>query len=273
MRQRQHNRSLALAIGFLMLSTSSARLEAEQITGSVQMETRLPQTALPCPGIAGEVRDAARNPLADVTVAAPDVGLVTRTGDDGRFCLPGGLPAPLILSFRKPGHAPATFGWDGTRSGGMLSVRLQKAAAAVVLDDELRHLGDGSFSPYSAAAGQFRRRADGVRLQRRFQLPAGAKTATLHIGAIIGLDTQIAHQRGESAARRVGSPLEVWLNGRPVAQIASNGDNHRISLPTEVLAPGSNNLEIRAGYQMPDGRYVDYDDMELMLLMLEFPAD
>lgn len=249
---------------------------ATQLTGTIREERVVTPQAMVreqvTGGLYGMVLDVQGKPLPGVTVGVPDRGLYTKTGAEGRFSLPAVTAGPYIISFTKPGYAPRSMGWDDGMAA-PLTAYLKKTGKTVVLDDQLRHLGDGSYSPWSANAGQFQKPSEGAAFVRKFRLDGdvSGKTVHLKIGSVIGLDTQQAHLTGQSGFHRVSSPLEVRLNGQMVGRIGLNGDGQQLTLPTRHLSiHGINVLEIRTGFQVPDGQYVDYDDIELMFLTLEF---
>ena len=221
------------------------------------------------------VRDTVTGqPLSGVTVWVPEWQTSTTTRDDGSFNLagrPGGKS--VIVSIQKPGYTPgsATLDSDRIGSGAPLQLGLLKGdSRTVVLDNNLRHLGDGSYAPNSAGASQFRGANTGPTLRRQFALHAGALPKTLYIGSVVGLDTAMAQQAGQSHFHKTASPVSVLINGQLIGYVGLNGDGHRLQIPPQALVSnGLNTLEIQTGYQYPDGRRIDYDDIELMLLTLE----
>ena len=222
----------------------------------------------------GMITDAeSGQPLSGVTVWVPDWQYSTQTRPDGSFTLPARpVSKPLIVSVGKTGYAPASATLDGDRlsGSGPFQLSLQREAGhVVVLDNQIHHLGDGSYAPDSAGAARFEAASEGPVLTRQFRLHNGATPRDLCIGSISGLDTMAAHTAGQSNFHRASSPMTVYLNGQPIGQIALNGDGERIPLPPNLLiGNGVNTIEIRTGYQTPNGR-IDYDDMELMMLTLE----
>jgi hypothetical protein len=143
----------------------------------------------------------------------------------------------------------------------------------LLLDGELHHLGDNQYSPISAAAGQFKKDAEGAVFTCTFSLKGlslDSDTLTLDIGSIIGLDTTMAHALHQSLAPHESSPIVIKVNGQKLAYISKNGEHQRIPIPKQNLnANGLNLLEIEAGYHVPNGTRVDYDDLELMNLILQ----
>lgn len=226
------------------------------------------------PGDGRVISEASGHGMAGVTVSVPQIGFATQTAPDGSFSLPD-LPAQkLIVGFSRPGYIPQTVSLDRdwTRHRQKLQITLKEAQRALILDQEIRHLGDNSYAPNSAGAGRFRKGAEGIKLVRQFVTPpTDSPVVHLEIGTIMGLDTEAAHRLGQSSFHRTSTPMTVKVNGQILTYIAANGDGLRIPIPRQMLREGMlNTLELQTGYQSPDGVNVDFDDIELMLLTLHF---
>lgn len=219
----------------------------------------------------GMVESAAGHaPLSGVTVSVPNMNFKTVSGKDGRFSLPQLPRKPVIVSFQKQGYVPVTVTLDqDTIKRHPLIISLSALQNTLIVDQQIRHLGDGSFSPVSAGAGKFQRDSEGPALRRSFVLDRPIDgMAVLEIGSVIGLDTQAAHAVGQSSFHRMSTPMQVLLNGELIGEITINGDRQRIVIPEGLLRPNSpNTLEIRTGYRNT-GSGLDYDDMELMLVTI-----
>ena len=224
--------------------------------------------------VAGQVRSMTSGMgLGEVQVSIPQIAFEETSNAKGDFRLPKLPDKPTIVRFAKPGFVPKTLTLDADwqADGRKLLVSLREIHNTIVLDQEIRHLGDNSFSPVSAGAQKFQRQAGSPKLVRQFITPEGNGPVYLEIGSVIGLDTQAAHTLGQSAFHRTSSPMTVKVNGQLLSNIGANGDAQRIVVPRQLLLAGNLNvLEIQTGYQVPDGTYIDYDDMELMLLTLEY---
>src|SRR5690606_17810067 len=125
-------------------------------------------------------------------------------------------------------------------------INLQRQLNMLVLDNQLRHLGDGSFSRASTAALKFRKPPDGPAIRIPFSLEGFVLSASpkLKIGSIIGLDTPMVHFLTGNQIGASASPLLIKLNGVVIAQIQVNGDNQTIQLPKHQLrTTGINTLE------------------------------
>lgn len=242
-------------------------LGQDVIKGRVEEKARIINDRLE-----GRVVDAETGrPLADVEVTLPDHGFSMRTGPGGEYSVPRIKgEGPVIMSVTRPGYAPFSISISEVALP-QFTIRLQKAVKMLVLDNQLRHLGDGSFSRLSNNAFDFRKPADGPALRIPFNLGDLELTDDpyLQIGSVIGIDTRMAHLMSRNRIRINASPMLVKLNGLLVAQVDLNGDNKRISLPRYMFRKGETNvLEIEAGYHYPEPGRLDYDDIELIHLVI-----
>lgn len=252
---------------------TQAQAQNPTLTGSVRETVYEATSTQGVGGPGGWVRDnATGQPLRGVTVSIPSLGIGTQTDEQGRFTLPAEPDKPSIASFSKPGYLSTSVTVQPGQAE-PFRIRLQRhqAASQLVLDEQLRHLGDNSYSPHSAGAARFRRSAEGTALVRPFRLinPPPDAFVTLRIGTVLGLDTQAAHATGQSAFHHASSPMLIHLNGTLVNRIDVNGDGITLRLPAHLMRE-YNTLVIETGHHRPDGTYVDYDDVELMHLVLEF---
>ncbi len=192
-------------------------------------------------------------PLAGVEVAIPGAGISVRTDAQGRFRLPGPLPAEEILVARLENYLPYSQGTGNGQRGGNppLQLRLERwdPKTTLVLEANVIRLGDNQYSPESAAAGQFLAPAQGVEMTRSFTLERlPPRPPVLQIGSLIGLDTAAAYRAGQSRIPTADmSPMRVLLNGVEVEQIQLGGDTLRIPLPLQHLRLGSNTVTLRTG--------------------------
>ncbi|MCA9807381.1 MAG: carboxypeptidase regulatory-like domain-containing protein [Cyanobacteria bacterium HKST-UBA06] len=230
-------------------------------------------------GFLGRVTDSRTGKgLGGATVSVPSKGFKTQTDGSGAYRIREGVldtQKPMILSVEKDGYAPFSITIRQSQSPPM-QLKLTQLASGIVLDSQLRHLGDGSYAPASSGAGKMRLPAQGIALQIPFRLnghPVSDKP-TLVIGSIIGLDTMMAHTVEGNPMGVSAGPLLVMVNGRQVAAIQVNGDGQRIQVPASALNPsGQNMLTVQTGYQVKGytawgEQQLDYDDMELMHLTL-----
>ena len=143
----------------------------------------------------------------------------------------------------------------------------------MVIDKDIYHIGDDNYSDLSANAGQFNLKSIGAFYTKLFDIKNVdiSKPIYFVIGSIIGIDTAIARSMGQNKiTNSYASPPEVYFNGNKVAEIELNGDNQKIKLPTNLVSPNSKNeITIKAGRNMLQTAYIDYDDIEFMNLSIE----
>lgn len=253
----------------LMTSLCGPVFAEQTLQGRVTQDAVLP----PACGLQGSVVDTqSGRALAGAVVSLPDSGETVWTDGAGKFCLSGQLRGQsAILNINKAGYVP--FSLSVTQNQSMpFKVRLQQLAKELVLDNTLHHLGDGGFSALSQHAGRFRKQAEGPALRIRFTLGSMTlgQAPKLKLGSLIGVDTAMAHFVTQSNIGVSASPVVVKLNQVQIATIQVNGDNQRLHIPAGLLAhEGENVLEIEAGSHVTDEGRLDYDDLELMTLILE----
>jgi len=206
-------------------------------------------------------------------VSVPALKFVTVTDDDGRFNLNAKLNSPAILSVQKDGYKP--FSLTITETGKQpLIIGIEKSSLKdIVVETSMIHLGDDSFSTNSANADDFTTKSAGANYTKEFNIPAlkTGQNVILMIGSIIGIDTLTARSIGQSHVRTAyASPPEIWCNGNKICELNINGDNQQITIPRGILKQnGKNSLTIRAGKNLMQTAYIDYDDIEFTNLSIE----
>jgi hypothetical protein len=217
------------------------------------------------------VDDQTGQPILDATVSIPDDGFSMQTNSQGVYQIPRYMGQhPLIMSIKKTGYAPFSMSIR-EQVPPYFEIRLQRQMRMIVLDDQLRHIGDGSFSTTSSNALEFRKPPVGPALRIPFNLQGVeiSDAPILQIGSIIGLDTAMAHYLSGNHMTVYATPLLIKLNGQIIAKVDVNGDKKRIHIPkTLIKRQGTNLLEVEAGYHYLESGSIDYDDMELMHLVL-----
>ena len=85
----------------------------------------------------------------------------------------------------------------------------------------------------------------------------------------------MARDLGQSKVRTAySSPAEVFFNGSKIADLKVNGDNQQIKIPSSLIRPSSNNqVTIKAGRNLFQAAYIDYDDFEFMNLYIEAQSE
>ena len=92
----------------------------------------------------------------------------------------------------------------------------------------------------------------------------------LIIGSVIGIDTKMARDMGQSkVTTSFAAPPQIYFNGNMIAELNLNGDNQQIKIPHSLIRIGENQLTIKAGKNLFQTAYVDYDDIEIMNLFIE----
>lgn len=252
---------------FCLLLTEPAAIAQETLKGHIERAADVVSDQL-----RGKVVDARTGqPIAGAHVSLPDQGFSMRTGAGGEYAVPRVMgKQPVIMSVEKPGYVPFSLSISENALP-VFTIQLQKQLQTLILDNTLRHLGDGSYSPVSANALNFRKLSDGPAIRIPFALDPVtlSEKPYLQIGSVVGLDTAMGHFFTGNPIGVSASPLIIKLNGAVIAQLQVNGDNQKIQLPKNLMrATGLNTLEIESGYHYPEPGRLDYDDMELMHLVI-----
>lgn len=213
-------------------------------------------------------------PIDGAVVSIPSKGIAVMSDGNGNFELDADINKPVIMSVRKQGYKPfsLTIDKNGLENAFTLSISKQKVNE-IVIDADLRHLGDNNFSFNSANAGEFKTDASGPSFSKEFFVKSVAanQRTSIVIGSIIGLDTEIARRLKQNNIMYArSSPAEVFVNAQKVGELKINGDNQEIDFSPRLLNPNSyNRVTVKTGQNLNQKSYVDYDDIEIMNLFLE----
>lgn len=208
-------------------------------------------------------------PIPNAKITIPSQNYTTYSNQKGEFQLKNPVYQPTFLSVEKQNYKPfsVTISKNNTQSPMMLSIE-KSNTFDIKIDSDLCHLGDNNFSGYSANAGEFKGRAIGPVYKKNFYISRNNLTRQnyLVIGSIIGVDTAIARGMGQNKiSNSFASPPSVYLNGVKIAEIKVNGDNQKIKLPSNLIRWNQNNeITIKAGINLMQTAYIDYDDFEFM---------
>ncbi|MCM1265376.1 MAG: carboxypeptidase-like regulatory domain-containing protein [Candidatus Gastranaerophilales bacterium] len=210
-----------------------------------------------------------KQPVANAKVRIPSKNYTTYTNNNGEFELKTSISGPTILSVEKQNYKPFSITINKGDYSRPFTLAIEQAGQFdIKIDSQLCHLGDNNFSGYSANAGQFKGVAVGPVYSKKVIIPASAKVKQnfLVIGSIIGIDTALARGIGQNRiSNAFASPPSVYLNGQKIAEIQINGDNQKIRLPHNLIRWNQENvITIRAGRNLMQTAYVDYDDIEFM---------
>lgn len=219
------------------------------------------------------VVDSATNaPIGNAKVSLPKYNYSTYTNDFGAFNI-GHVDGPAILSVEKEGYRPFSMTINDKIAARPMVLGIQKSDVSdIVIASEVFHLGDDNYSEHSSGAETFRLRSSGPYFSKSFTLGHDALSSDnyLVIGSIIGVDTLMARSMGQNKiVNSYASAPEIYFNGSKIAEIQLNGDNQRIKIPRSLIRAGSQNeVTIKAGRNLMQKAYVDYDDIEIANLSI-----
>lgn len=228
-------------------------------------------------GINGEVNQIidskTQKPVNSAEVSLPSKGYRTKTDESGRFSLGAKINAPTIMSVQKEGYKPFSLTIDENSLSKPLVIGIEKTNPHdIIIDKDMYHIGDDNYSENSANASEFRVKAIGPFYTKEFQIKnlAQNEEAYLVIGSVIGIDTKMAIDMGQSKVKTAyASAPQIFFNGNMIAELNLNGDNQQIKIPRNIIKQGNNRLTIKAGKNLFQVAYIDYDDIEIMNLFIE----
>ena len=211
-------------------------------------------------------------PLSGAKISIPDIGFTTYSDSEGAFKLNANVNDKTVLFVEKEGYKVFSLTVDNTVFNSPLKLGIEKTSPFdMQISTGIIHLGDNMYSNNSANSSDFRLSAEGYYLSKTFKRPSinEKQDVVVKIGTIIGLDTKKAKQIGQNKIAKVySSPTEVLVNGHKIAKLEINGDNIEILIPRAILMD-TNELLIKAGRNLFQTNYVDYDDIELANLRIE----
>lgn len=254
-------------IFILVLLIFSVPCYSKVITGEISKELRKD---------INQVYDSQTNiPLDGVLIKIPSKDYETRTKSDGTFKLQTKIEAPTIMSLEKNGYKPYSMTIDSNDFKTPISIGIEKTNPMdIVVETNMIHIGDDSFSERSANADDFSLNSSGSFYTKEFKIKdlLPNKNLFLIIGSIIGIDTIEAQRIGQSnVLTAYASPPEIFFNGSKISDIKINGDNQKIQIPKGLIKWNSPNLvTIKAGRNLYKTTYIDYDDIEFTNLLFEF---
>ncbi len=222
---------------------------------------------------ANRVVDSTTNaPVGNAKVSLPKYNYSTYTDDNGVFSLDK-VDGTTIMSIEKDGYRPFSLTINDTIAAKPMVLGIQKSNITdVVIASDVFHLGDDNYSEHSSGAGTFRLRSSGPFFSKTFMLSSDILSSNnyLVIGSIIGVDTLMARSMGQNKiVNSYASPPEIYFNGSKIAEIQLNGDNQRIKIPRNLIKPNQQNeVIIKAGRNLMQKAYVDYDDIEIANLSI-----
>jgi len=203
--------------------------------------------------------------IPQAKVSAPALKFVTITDNEGRFELNAKIKAPTILSVQKDGYKPFSLTINETGKTPLIIGIEKTEVGNISIETDMIHLGDNNYSINSANAEDFTSKAIGAFYSKDFFIPTfSGKDAIITIGSIIGIDTLAAKNAGQSKVRTsFASAPEVYCNGNKICEIHLNGDNQKIRIPKNLIKQNKkNSITIKAGKNLFQTAYIDYDDIE-----------
>ena len=211
--------------------------------------------------------------IAGALISIPSKRINTVSDKFGMFQLDVPGKSPLILSVKANGYKPFSLIIDKQKLQNSLKIAIvEETKNEIIIDTELRHLGDNKFSASSANSGDFSISASGHYFFQEFYINNinFENNILLKIGSIIGIDTKTAQSLGQSdVMTSSSSPVKVFFNSQKIGEISFNGNNHIFRIPFELLRLNSyNHVKIETGINLASD--TDYDDIEFMNLFLEF---
>ncbi len=221
-----------------------------------------------------KIYDSATNtPLEGVLIKIPAKNYSTRTDKDGSFKLKTQITSPAIMALEKDGYKPYSMTLDKGFNN-PIQIGIEKTTAKdIVVDTDMVHIGDDTYSERSANAGEFSLHSLGPFYSKDFRMPLINQSEDLYIvlGSIIGIDTLEAQRMGQSKLLTAySSPPEIFFNGNMISSIRINGDNQKIKVPKNLIKPNMiNTITIKTGQNLFKHSYIDFDDIEFTNLLLE----
>ncbi len=251
-----------LIILLIMLSTPCF---AKTITGEIAKET----------AETNRIYDYESNlPIEGVIIKIPSKHYKTRTDKNGAFELKTNITAPTIMALEKNGYKPYSVTLGKNYNENTLNIGIEKTTPKdIIVETDMIHIGDDSFSENSANAGEFCLHSVGAFYSKDFSIKnmKNEEELFITIGSIIGIDTIEAQRMGQSHVKTAHSSApELFFNGNKIAEIKINGDNQKIRVPDGLIKVNQkNNITIKTGRNLYKVSSIDYDDIEFTNLLLE----
>ncbi|MBR1617162.1 hypothetical protein IJ670_03335 [bacterium] len=210
--------------------------------------------------------------LSNAKITIPELNYTTYSDKDGIFKLNVGVNQKTVLFVEKDGYRTFSLTIDNNVLSAPLKLGIEQASPFdLQITHGIIHLGDNMFSSNSANSSDFKLTAQGHFFSKIFPMPkySEKQNVVICIGTLIGLDTKKAKELGQNHIAKVyASPAEVFVNGNRISSLELNGDNIEITVPKSILK-STNELVIKAGKNLFQHNYVDYDDIELANVRVE----
>ena len=212
-------------------------------------------------------------PLEGVIIKIPSKHYKTKTDKNGTFELNTQINSPAIMALEKNGYKPYSLTL-GTNTNNTLNIGIEKTTPKdIIIETDMIHIGDNSFSENSANASEFSLNSVGAFYSKDFSIKKikPEEEVFVKIGSIIGIDTIEAQRMGQSHVKTAySSSPELFFNGNKIAEIKINGDNQKIKIPDGLIRLNqNNNITIKTGKNLYKQTDIDFDDIEFTNLLLE----
>lgn len=209
------------------------------------------------------------------TIKIPTKKFETKSDKDGFFKLNADINGSAIMSVEKDGYRPFSITVDKDNISNPIIIGIEKTQITDLnLETDVIHLGDNNYSEKSANSSEFKLRSAGPYYSKTFKISQVGADENVYfvIGSVIGVDTLLARQMGQShVTTSYASPAQIYFNGNKIGEIKYNSDNQQILLPKQLIKQNnSNELTIKTGKNLFQKSYIDYDDIEVANLHIEF---
>ena len=251
----------------LVFSFLSQSVFSETITGNVAKNETKRQNRV--------VDSNTKKGIPFATVKIPSKNFQTKTDTDGFFELNADINGASIMSVEKQGYRPFSITVDKNNITKPIVIGIEKTQFSdLSLEADVIHLGDNNYSEKSANSGQFKLRSSGPFFSKTFKISQVGADENIYfvIGSVIGVDTLLSRNMGQShVTTSYASPAQIYFNGQKIGEIKFNGDGQQVLLPKQLIKQNANNeITIKTGKNLFQTAYIDYDDIEIANLHLEF---
>lgn len=209
------------------------------------------------------------------TIKIPAKNYETKTDKEGVFHLNADINGSAIMSVEKNGYRPFSITIDKENISKPIIIGIEKTQINdLSIESDVIHLGDNNYSEKSANSSQFKLRSVGPYYSKIFKIPSSNIDENVYfvIGSVIGIDTILSRQMGQShVTTSYASPAQIYFNGHKIGEIKYNGDGQKVLLPKQLIKQnGDNEIIVRTGKNLFQTAYIDYDDIEVANMYIEF---
>lgn len=238
---------------------------SETITGNIEKNEKFHKN---------RVIDAeTKKPIPFAVIKIPKKNYQTQTDNEGFFKLNADMTGTTIMSVEKQGYKPFSITVNEDSFSKPIVIGIEKTKMTdLSLESDVIHIGDNRFSESSANSSDFKLRSVGPYYSKSFKISSVGNGENVYfvIGSVIGVDTLISRQMGQSKVTTAyASPAQIYFNGQKIAEIKFNSDNQSVKLPKQLIRT-DNEITIKAGKNLFQTNYTDYDDIEMANLHIEF---